>query len=172
MAKKVEASDIIIKQVGASEPMEMQIGQDGTRTLKSSGDSKEALSASVIEPVDRPLEAVDQEKLAMMKFMEDIVEVHIHSVTDKAAEQIFEIIINGESQLFRRNERKKVKRKFADRLARLKVTTYGNREVYNREMGERQVEYPASTALRYPFSVTHDPHPRGAEWLRAVLSEA
>ncbi len=159
------------KQHGAMEPMEQQIGQDDTpRTLSSTGDAADSLSPTVIEPVDRPLSGMDQEKLAMLKFMEDELEIHVHSTSDKWAEQIFEIFVNGKREVFRRNETKRVKRYFVDRLARLKPTTYTQREVVNRD-GIKDILFDPHTGLKYPFSVRYDPHPLGNDWLRSVLAE-
>jgi len=152
------------------EPMEQTIGQDAPRVVKSTGDAREAISPAVIEPVDRPMAHLDSEKMAMMAFMNEEIDVHIHSVQDKNAEQIFELFINGQREVFRRNERKKVKRRFVDLLARLKPTTFTHREVTSSE-GGRDVVYDQHTGLRYPFSVMNDPHPRGADWLRSVLNE-
>jgi hypothetical protein len=153
------------------EPLEQTIGQDVPRVLASQGPAKEALEPQLIQPVERPMASLDSEKVQMMAFMNEDIEVHIHSTTDKEAEQVFELFINGERQLFRRNEKKVVKRKFVDLLARLKPTTYTHREL-TRSDGVRDIQYNMHTGLRYPFSVIRDPHPRGNDWLRSVLAEA
>ena len=153
------------------EPMEQTIGQDVPRVMKSTGVAPEALEPATIEPVERPMESLDSEKIQMMAFMNDDVEVHIHSTTNKEDEKIFELFVNGQREVFRRNERKVVKRKFVDLLARLKPTTFTHHEL-TRPDGVRDVQYNMHTGLRYPFSVVRDPHPRGADWLRSVLAEA
>ena len=162
------APGIIIKPAGASEPMEQKIGQDNPRVLSSTGDARSSLEPARIEPVDRP---VSGEKLAMMAFMNEPIRVHIHATNNKEDEQIFELFINGERQVFRRNEHKTVPRRFVDLLARLKPTTYTQREITQRD-GVKAIENMPSTGLRYPFSVVEDNHPRGREWIQAVLSEA
>lgn len=164
-------SEPIIKAPGAFEPMEQVVGQDNPRTLSSTGDAREALEPALIEPVDRPMEGLDNEKLAMLAFMDMDVEIHIHSTNDKDAEQIFELFINGQREVFRRNEKKVVKRRFVDLLARLKPTTYTQQEVTKSD-GVKDIVYHPHTGLRYPFSVVRDPHPRGGDWLRSVLAEA
>lgn len=169
---KPVSPDIIIRGSNPSEPMEQKIGQDEhARIMQTTGDARDSLSGTIIEPVERPLGAVDQEKLAMMKFMNDNVTVHVHSTSDKQAEQIFELFINGERQVFRRNEKKTVPRRFVDLLARLKPTTYTQREITDAN-GDKSIAFDPHTGLRYPFSVVDDPHPRGGEWLRSVLAEA
>lgn len=153
------------------EPMEQQIGQDAPRVMQSTGPARESLEPTRIEPVDRPMESLDSEKVQMMAFMNEDIEIHIHSTTNKEDEKIFELFVNGQREVFRRNERKVVKRKFVDLLARLKPTTFTHHEL-TRPDGVRDVQYNSHTGLRYPFSVVRDPHPRGNDWLRSVLAEA
>jgi len=144
------------------------VGQDVPRTLRSTGPAEDALDFPVVEVVDRP---VDPEKMAMLEFMAQPVTVRIATTTDKNAEQVFEININGRLEFFRRGETKTVPRYFVDRLARLKVTGYSQREVLNGE-GVKDIIHDPHTGLKYDFAVTADPHPRGPEWLRHVLAEA
>lgn len=150
------------------EPMEQTIGQDVPRTMKSTGPAREALEPAYIQTVDRP---VDQEKLAMLAFMEMPVTVQIHTTTDPTAEQVFDITNGGKRELFRRGETKTVARKFVNILASAKITTYTQQRRRNDEGIMEDVQVPR-TALRYPFSVLDDKHPRGADWLRATLAMA
>lgn len=161
----------IIKQSGAFEPMEQTIGQDNPRIQRSQGDARDSLEPAVIEPVDRPMEALDSEKMAMLAFMNEDVEIHIHSTSDKEAEQIFELFINGQREVFRRNEKKTVKRKFVALLAQLKPTSFTQDTITNSQ-GVKDIVNIPHTGLRYPFSVTRDAHPRGADWLRSALAGA
>jgi hypothetical protein len=150
------------------EPMEMQIGQDAERRMKSTGPAREALESAYIQVVDRP---VDEEKVAMLAFMEEPVTVHIHTTSDPIADQIFEIFNNGQREVFRRGETKTVKRKFVNELATRKLTTFSQQRRQN-VLGVWEDFQVPQTALRYPFSVTRDDHPRGADWLRSVLAQA
>lgn len=152
----------------AIEPMEQQIGQDRPRILKTTGPARDALEPALVQVVDRP---VDPEKVAMLAFMAEKVEVHIHTTSDPNADQIFEVFNNGDRELFRRGERKVVQRRFVNELAMRKITTY-TQEVKADAYGVPvQVQVP-HTALRYPFSVTRDDHPRGADWLKYALASA
>lgn len=165
------APSIIVKGSNPSEPMEQTIGQDNPRVLSSTGDARAALEPALIEPVDRPLATLDPEKLAMLKFMEDEVTIHIHATTNKEDEQIFEFFNNGRREVFRRNEQKTVKRYFVDMLARAKPTNFTHDTITDAQ-GVKQIKYTPHTGLRYPFSVVNDPHPLGRDWLRSVLNEA
>lgn len=167
-ANSTNAADnpAIIRQ--ATEASDNPVGQDVPRTLRSTGDAKEALDFPVVEPVDR---VVDPEKMAMLAFMNEPVTVRIATSTDANAEQVFEININGRLEFFRRGEEKTVPRYFVDRLARLKQTGYSQREVLNAE-GVKDIIHDSRTGLKYDFAVVSDAHPRGREWLQHVLAEA
>lgn len=139
-----------------------------TRIMSSTGDAADALSESVIERVgDIPL---DDDHSAMLAFMAEPISVRIATSTDQNAEQIFEIIVNGRTEIFRRGEVKTVPRYYVDRLARLKETSYSNEEVRNAN-DERSYAYRPRSALKYDFSIARDDNPLGQSWLNAVLAE-
>lgn len=146
-----------------------KIGQQHTRQFIEEEDetAKPKLSVPVIESVDRP---VDKKWAEAMAFNEEVIEVVVHTTSDKTAEKIVEVFNNGIRQMFIRGEKQKVKRKFVEVLARAKQTNYGNQQIKT-DNGEEVYVYPASTALRYPFSVVNDPNPRGIDWLKSVLAE-
>lgn len=149
------------------EPMEMENAPDTPRVMKSTGPAEKALDPVLVQGVDRP---VDEEKLAMLKFMAEPVTIHIHETTNKQDDQVFEFIIGGRIYHFMRGETKTVPRFVVDRMARCKPTTYTDKEVVNSE-GVKDMVYTPHTGLRYPFSVMEDPHPRGREWLMHTMRE-
>lgn len=63
-----------------------------------------------------------------------------------------------------------VKRMYVERLARARPSSYDSVERQNAQ-GEKEVVYPRTSALKYPFSVIEDKNPKGARWLSALLSE-
>jgi hypothetical protein len=152
------------------EPMEKQIGQDATRLMKSTGPASEALEPAYIQTVDRPMEGLDHEKIAMLMFMEEPVTVHIHTTSDIKAAQVFDLGNNGQREIFKRGETKTVKRKFVDILASRKITTYTQERRQNAQGIFEDVQIPHSSLI-YPFSVVKDEHPRGADWLQSVLAQ-
>lgn len=143
-------------------------GQDFPREMKSTGPAADSLQVARQEIVDRP---VDSEQMLMLAFFNEPVKVRMATSSDKNAEQVFELNINGRLELFKRGEEKTVPRYFVDRLARLKETSFTQREVVNAE-GIKQIVYDPHTALKYDFAVIRDDHPRGADWLKHVLQEA
>ena len=148
------------------ETEEQTVGQDNPRRMSSEGPAK--LEAAKIEVVDRP---VDKEWADMMAFSRQMVTIVINPSTDKNAEDPICIGNNGTSLWLKRNISHTLERRFVESLARSKVTTYTQREE-NDPNGVRHVINMPHTACRYPFRVEHDPHPRGADWLKSILLEA
>lgn len=145
------------------------VGQGADRLMKSTGDAKKSLEPNVIAKLsDHPY---DDEKMAMLAFMNEPIEIRIGVTTDKEAAQVFEININGKLELFRRGETKTVPRYFVDRMLRLKQTVYTQKEVVN-DQGDKDILNIAHTAILYDFAITRDSNPLGRHWERAVLAEA
>jgi len=113
---------------------------------------------------------VDEEHAAMMAFMEEPITIRPLPTRDPK-ELVYEVIVNNESQLFIVNQDKTVKRKFADRLALTKITTYTQKETFNEE-GIKQILNVPQTIQKYPFQVVRDDNPMGDTWLRATLAMA
>lgn len=112
----------------------------------------------------------DPEKAAMLTFMNEMVTIRPTRTTDPK-EQVFEITINNRSQLLRINEEKTLPRYYVDHMARMKVTSYTQKEVSNAE-GEKQIQNVPYTTLKYDFAMVRDDNPLGANWLRATLAMA
>ena len=165
-SKEAKNNPVIISD--AVEMSQKEIGQGPARLLRSTGDAKKALDThSVIKVMEQPY---DDEKMAMLAFMDEPITIRIAQSTDKNAEQCFEINVNNDLQFFRRGETKTVKRYIVDRLMRLKVTRYEQREVINPE-GIREYLHIPVTGLKYDFSIIRDDNPLGKSWERAVLAE-
>jgi hypothetical protein len=113
----------------------------------------------------------DPEKLANLAFMAELVTIRPATSTDPNAEQVFEITVNGKTELFRRGHEKTVHRYYVDLIARLKVTSFKDREVTNDE-GIKQILHDPTTALKYDFAMIRDPNPMGESWLKATLAMA
>jgi len=111
---------------------------------------------------------VSQEKLAALAFNEEVLTVLVHDSTNPTDEQIVEVWNGNIPQRFIRGMEQEVKRKFVEVLARAKITTYTQRKLPNNE-GYANDEH---TVRKYPFTVTRDPNPRGAAWLKSILASA
>ncbi|MGE0383415.1 MAG: hypothetical protein AB7N65_14195 [Vicinamibacterales bacterium] len=149
----------------ALESQEMQIGQDGEVGISLDGDA--ALDRPDIEVVDGPRAMQKADELA---FMEEKVLIQVAESTDPNAENPITVAVNGRNQFIWRGVPTVVKRKFVERLARAKSTSYAqdvntmDPTVFNK--------LHSRTALQYPFTVLEDRNPKGADWLRKVLAEA
>lgn len=158
----------IVAPSGEKMASDYDMTEGATRTLKSTGAAADALSENVIERVGEM--ALDSEHTKMMAFMNERVRVRIGTSTDPNAEQVFELIVNGKTELFKRGETKTVPRYYVDLLARLKETGFENKEVINRD-GERSYAYVPRTALKYDFAVVGESNPLGDSWLAHVIAE-
>lgn len=175
MPRGIPNSKAIDNPVASTKRVEtgdFKAGQDNPRVQHSQPlPGQPALDPAVIQTVETPLEAMDQEKLAMLAFFNQMIKIRIAQSGDKQAEQIFEINVNGDNHVFRRGETKTVKRYIADHMLHMKQTTYRQEEQFGTDGAKNIVNIP-TTSLKYDFSVEEDPHPRGKDWLRAAMSEA
>ncbi len=153
------------------EPMEQNLGKErepSNFTVDESGDA--VLIDQGVHDVDSPQ---FKEKVALLKFMEEPVTVHIHQTSEKDADQCFDIQVNGRGQVFVRGQTYIVRRKFIEGLARAKPVHYENESYSEIQQGRpvQAVRYPSRRGLRYPFTVTEDVNHNGAAWLEAVLAQ-
>lgn len=149
LTKTIETEDI---GVGQSEPRKFIGGELSPNLIQLASES----------------EMQDAEKLENLSFMNEKVTVRIASSTDKNAEQVFEITINGKTELFRRGEVKTVRRCYVDRMCMLKETVFDCKLVESE--GERQYIYPQTSGLKYDFGMVRDDNPNGQAWLKHTLA--
>jgi hypothetical protein len=140
---------------------------------------------SIDMPTDKPLSTMARPDLqidvmaegpglgdyaARLAFNEEEVKIIVHESTDKNAEAIVDVYVNGIPQRFIRGMEQNVKRKFVEVLARARHTSLKTEvEIKGDSVVNRIVR---NSALRYPFSVREDRNPKGADWLRKILAEA
>ena len=141
---------------------EQTIGQDKQVVLPADGSIREALDE---------LKSIDVVHTDALAFMEEKVTVMIHEDTDVNAENPVQIACNGINQFFFRGQPQEVKRKYVAILAGAKRTRISTPEITDAS-GARTNAVRQASSLRYPFSVMHDPNPRGGAWLKNALSEA
>lgn len=166
MARSPNAIDNPAISSGRIDSSQQDIGQTPARTLVA-GEKSVELAPQMVVVADR---AYDNEKMAMLAFFNEPVTIRIATTTDKTAEKVFEINVNGVPKLFRRGGTYTVPRYYVDRIMRLKQTVYGQEEVFNSE-GVKEIRYPSQTALKYDFVIERDDNPLGKAWERSVLAE-
>ncbi len=127
---------------------------------------------SAIERPDREVitaGGVDMAYAEQLAFGEELVEIVVHESTEPNASPLVDTYVNGVPQRFIRGQSQRVKRKFVEVLARAKQT--GIKTTVDMSNGEPVNRIQRHTGLRYPFSVQHDPNPKGAAWLRSILAQ-
>ena len=152
---------------------EQQIGQDGVREFDANNELPQVRTASPVEisGVKRRDGSFRGEKwIADEAFANEFVTVMVHESTDKNANPFPEVSVNGRTQRFVRGHEQKVRRCYVEKLARLKLTTYGNLKTKDVD-GEDVYRYPSHTGLVYPFNLVN-PTARDVQWLKNVLAEA
>lgn len=152
---------------------EQQIGQDVSIEMPVSGsldEMKRPDQKQESEIVTVARDGLDNGYAAQLAFMEEPVDVMVHETTDPNEQLLVDVYCNGIPQRFIRGQVQTVKRKYVEILARAKQTSIQTRtETTTDDVINRINKH---TALRYPFSIVHDPNPRGAAWLKSVLASA
>ena len=163
MARPKKVQDVILrKHLDADE---QDLGQTGPATMSVSGDAE--IDNPQIEVIDR----VDVESIAMEKFMNEPVTVHVHESSEENPQLLIPIWVNGRQEIFERGREKTVKRMFVEGLARSKPSNYSNEEYVMSDGVTRSVRWPKHRGLRFAFSVVRDDNRRGGDWLRSILRE-
>ena len=165
--KSVDARSIPAVLRDMQDAREIPIHEEKERVMRSTGNASESLDARGFDIIDK---APSQEKLKELAFMEEYMTIRVHDTTDENQVPVPPVWNGGTVQYFMRGEEATVKRKYVERLARAKITTYTQRKQRDSNDNEIYVQVP-HTALIYPFEVVEDANPRGRDWLRAIVSD-
>jgi hypothetical protein len=143
------------------------LAEERERTMLSTGPASESLQERGFDLIDKPYSA---EKMQELAFMEEFLTVRVHDTTDGNQVMVPPVWNGGTVQYFIRGKEQTVKRKYVERLARAKITTFTQRKERDANDDEVYVQVP-HTALIYPFEVIEDANPRGRDWLRAIVQD-
>ena len=120
-----------------------------------------------IDPVSQ---VADLRELAASEvFMNELVEVMVHSSTDENQAPHVILNCNGTNQPILRGVPTRVRRKYVEILAHMKETKYS--QVTRNPAAPDQIDMVARHGLAYPFELMEDANPRGRAWLNSVLAE-
>jgi hypothetical protein len=144
------------------EASDQKVGQDGVREFDANSD----LPQVKVEPPGRHSAKWKED----MAFANEMVRVVVHEDTNERAHPFPEVTVNGRTQRFVRGEEQMVRRCYVEKLARMKLTAYGNVKTKDVD-GEDVYRYPQRTGLVYPFAVIDDSE-KGKAWLKRILAEA
>lgn len=102
-------------------------------------------------------------------FNEEELIVMVHETTDENAENPIFTSCQGVPQYFSRGVEQRVKRKYVAILASCKEHAVST-PTYTAPDGARAMSIKRTSSLKYPFSVLHDPNPRGPAWLKGLIA--
>lgn len=121
--------------------------------------------------IERVTEREWRDSEEAVRFMNEPLTIHIHTTQDKNAPPAVMAGVNGKQVWFRRGvDYKNVPRCFVEALARSQSATYRTQQVRDPNEDE-QMKTMRTTSMDYPFSVLHDPNPKGKRWLERVMRE-
>ena len=103
------------------------------------------------------------------KFMNQVLTVVVAKDGTQGSYDVITPNVNGINQSIIRGIPQKIKRKYVEALAHSRVTNYEQETPDPRK--PENFEMRDTTVITYPFSVLHDPHPDGAEWLNNLLAQ-
>jgi hypothetical protein len=137
-----------------------------TRTAEIALEGAAGLEVEDLEVIDGPR---FKDREAELAFMEEPVTIMIHETTEKNAERLILVAVNGRNCYIPRGKPSIVKRKYVERLAHAREDNVSQdvQAVTPEEVNRLTIRQ----GHKYPFSVIHDPNPKGADWLRKVMTE-
>lgn len=117
--------------------------------------------------VDKPMNTDYMSELA---FMEEPVTIMLARSSEKFAPAILDFYVNGKPLWIRVGYKATIPRKYVEVIARTQPYDVRTSVVKHEHHEDNRVE--RQTINKYPFSVLHDPNPRGPEWLQRVMLES
>lgn len=125
-----------------------------------------------VQPVTEREFANDKEgQAAYEAFMREPIVLKIHSTTDKNEPLVADVALNGVKCPMPREKPIKVPRAFVEVLARSQNRAYEQERVPDPDAAEGY-KTRRTTGVQFPFSVLHDPSPKGRAWLQRITHES
>ena len=122
---------------------------------------------------DKEIELIEgpgaMKKADELAFMEEKIVIVISESTDANAEDPVPLGINGRMKFVFRGQPTIIQRKYVERLAKAKTTSY--KQDLNKTDPVEFNKLVSRRAHQYPFAVIRDDNPDGAAWLAKVLAE-
>lgn len=148
----------------------------GDTAVKQKDDLNLALDIDLVqvrksEDIVTDVVAVNKDYLDLLKFSEEKMTIRLEQSSDKYAPTAIDVSVNGETQWLPVGHPLKLKRKFVEVLARCKSDVFDTIRSETQD-GDSINKLSRRTSMKHPFSVIHDPNPKGYEWLVQLLSAA
>lgn len=112
---------------------------------------------------------------AELAFMEEPVTIHLHESTNPNDELYVFCGVNGEyptpgNPWMKRGTDYTIARKFVLNLLTAKTVSFT--QPYRDQPGDQANNLRRHAAAKYPFSIMHDPNPKGGAWMKQVMAGA
>jgi hypothetical protein len=111
---------------------------------------------------------MDPDRIDLEAFMKEPIEIQMSDAMDENDPKFAEVTVNGRYIKIPRGEIMRVPRSHVAVLAQAKQMRVIQDKVTNPD-GSSGFRERVVMKLTYPFSVLHDPNPKGAAWLRQLL---
>jgi hypothetical protein len=112
-----------------------------------------------------------KEKADQVLFDKEMVEVLVMPSTEKFPDKTFTLGVNGRTIMIVRGAKQWIPRMYVEVMAMAKISTFGNEE-YRNDQNEMSVRNPETRSQRYPFQITTERNPKGAQWFERVMNQA
>ena len=117
--------------------------------------------------VDKPMETDYMKELA---FNEEILTIRLERTNDKYQPARLDFYVQGRAEWVPVGRPWKVARKYVEVIARSQPYDVRTTVTKHEDHEENRVE--RHTIAKHPFSVIHDPNPRGMDWLQRIMLES
>ena len=117
-------------------------------------------------PVDLLEEDFSMDTIELEAFMNEVVVIYMHPMTDQGQLQIETVTVNGRPQPIQRGAQQAIRRKYVAALANA-VQEHYTQTRDPRELDQSQ--FHAHVGHSYPFQMIRDDNPRGRAWLQNLL---
>lgn len=123
------------------------------------------------EAIALPDGPVENDQLKNLAFNEEVMTIRLERSSEKNAPHFHDFHVNGVTEWVPVGQPYKIKRKFVEVIARsqpydvqTEVIEEPGRDPFNRVI--------RNSRSKYPFSVIHDPNPKGFAWLTNIMQSA
>jgi 6-phosphogluconate dehydrogenase (decarboxylating) len=113
--------------------------------------------------------AINKDYLDELSFMEEKITIRLERTSEKNAPAFIDVGVNGRTEWLEKGKSITIARKYVDVLARCK-SDFIETIAPNAESGEIVNRLMRNTTSKHPFTVIHDPNPRGYDWLTGALA--
>jgi hypothetical protein len=111
---------------------------------------------------------IDKDYAEAMAFMEEPVTIRLERTNEKNAAKVHMFAVNGVQKWIPVGTPVDVRRKYLEVIARAQPYNV-NTEVIEVEGQDPINNMVRTSSSKYPFSVIHDPNPKGANWLTNLM---